>query len=173
MNSLFQITLGRVSDRETYTDPIIITHSDYRFLVAEQALEMDAQLAGVLLEPVARNTAMAIAAAAVYALKLFGPDAILHILPSDHDIGVGAGYDISVQLAANAARAGKLATFGIRPTFAETGYGYIKFGPPIADGYNSVERFVEKPDRRSPSRCCWMATICGTQGCSCLAPPSS
>jgi mannose-1-phosphate guanylyltransferase len=146
LTSLFLSTLQRVSDAQAYTGAIVITNAEYRFLVAEQAQETGCPLAGVLLEPAARNTAVAIAAAAAYAMTMFGPDAILHVLPSDHDVVVDDGYLRAVQQAADAARTGRLVTFGIVPTSPETGYGYIKSGPSLGEGVNAVERFVEKPD---------------------------
>ncbi len=145
--SLFQATLQRVSDPALYAKPIIVTNAEYRFLVAEQALEIGCDLGGVLLEPVARNTAVAIAVAAAYAMTHFGADAVLHVLPSDHDVVVDEGYLLSAQYAAEAARAGKLVTFGIVPTAPETGYGYIKAGQSLGEGVNAVDRFVEKPSR--------------------------
>ena len=147
--SLFQATLQRVSDPEIYTGAIVVTNAEYRFLVAEQALEIGYGIAATLLEPVARNTAVAIAAAAAYAITIFGAEAILHVLPSDHDVVVDGGYRISAQYAADAARTGKLVTFGIVPTAPETGYGYIKAGQALGEGVNAVDRFVEKPDREN------------------------
>ena len=145
--SLFQETLRRVSDPALYAPALILTNADYRFLVAEQALEVGATLAGVLLEPVARNTAAAIAVAAVYAQQKFGPDAVLHILASDHAIEADAGYWSAVRTAADAAAQGWLVTFGIVPTAPETGYGYIETGAPIAGPVAAVKRFTEKPQR--------------------------
>jgi len=145
--SLFQQTLIRVSDGARYTAPLVLTNSDYRFLVAEQAQELGIPLSGVLLEPVARNTAAAIAAAAVYAAEAFGPQAILHVLPSDHAVIADEGYWAATDEAAAAAAAGKLVTFGIQPTSPETGYGYIEGGAPISGGVREVARFVEKPSR--------------------------
>ncbi len=145
-DSLFQQALNRVSDASVYTPAIIITNSEYRFVVAEQANEIGANLSGVLLEPVARNTAVAIAAAAVYAQKQFGDDVVLHILSSDHDVVVDAGYHTAVENAAASARVGQLVTFGIVPTSPETGYGYIQVGASLSQGVSAVERFVEKPD---------------------------
>src|SRR6185437_540414 len=117
-----------------------------RFLVAEQAFEAGIELAGVLLEPVARNTAPAIAAAAVFAARKFGEPAIVHILASDHAIDADPSYWQAVDVAAAASRAGRLVTFGIVPTHPETGYGYIEAGAPLEDGVLEVARFVEKPD---------------------------
>ncbi|MCP8881918.1 mannose-1-phosphate guanylyltransferase/mannose-6-phosphate isomerase [Devosia sp. XJ19-1] len=144
--SLFQKTLQRVGDATRYTAPIVITNSDYRFIVAEQAAEIDLPLACIMLEPVARNTAVAIAAAATQAQSLFGPDAVLHVLPSDHDVDTSSGYWAAVDQAAEAALSGQLVTFGIQPTLPETGFGYIKSDARIGEGARPVERFVEKPN---------------------------
>ena len=144
--SLFQQTLKRVADSVVYAPAITITNTEYRFIVAEQAAEIEAPLGGVLLEPVARNTAVAIAAAAVFAQQTYGDDAVLFVLPSDHDVVMDTGYATAVQQAAEAARTGRLVTFGIVPTLPETGYGYIKAGAALGGGVNAVERFVEKPE---------------------------
>jgi mannose-1-phosphate guanylyltransferase len=142
--SLFQQTLLRVSD-ERYAPPIVITNSDYRFLVAEQAQELGIALAAIVLEPVARNTAPAIAAASVIAESRFG-DAILHILASDHAIEIDEDYWRTLDAARRAADAGMLVTFGIVPTSPETGYGYIEAGESVGEGAQRVARFVEKPN---------------------------
>ncbi len=144
--SPFQETLRRVSDPTRYAPPIVITNSEYRFLVAEQAQELGIELSGVLLEPVARNTTPAIAAAAFFAAQMFGPEAVLHVLPSDHAVETDQNYWHSVDIAAAAARAGRLVTFGIAPTRPETGYGYIEAGAHGGAGVHAVARFVEKPD---------------------------
>jgi mannose-1-phosphate guanylyltransferase len=144
--SLYQQTLQRVADQTRYTAPVIVTNADYRFLVAEQALELGIAPAAVLLEPVARNTAAAIAAAAVYVSRVFGQDAVIHVLASDHAVTVDANYDWTVAVAAAAARTGSLVTFGITPTVPETGYGYIEAGAERSEGVREVARFVEKPD---------------------------
>ena len=144
--SPYQETLRRVADPSRYAPPVVITNADYRFLVAEQAQESGVPLAGVLLEPVARNTTAAIAAAAVFAQEQFGEDAIIHVLPSDHAVTTDANYWQSVDIAAGAARAGRLVTFGIAPTGPETGYGYVEAGDETEPGVRAVARFVEKPD---------------------------
>lgn len=143
--SLFQKTLQRVNEPARYAAPVVIANSEYRFIVAEQAAEAGIALSGILLEPVARNTAVAIAAAASYAVRKFGPQAILHILPSDHDVDANAGYWTSVESAAAGAAIGQHVTFGIKPTYPETGFGYIKSGAAIGAAAQPVERFVEKP----------------------------
>src|SRR5690606_8412331 len=100
-----------------------------------------------LLEPVARNTTAAIAAAAVFAADRFGAEAVLHVLPSDHAVETDENYWQAVDRAARAARAGRLVTFGITPTAPETGYGYVEAGAESDGGVREVARFVEKPDR--------------------------
>jgi mannose-1-phosphate guanylyltransferase len=144
--TLFQATLERVSDAARYEAPIVITNEDFRFLVAEQARELGVSLAGILLEPVARNTAPAVAAAAAYAAKQFGDGTVLQVLASDHEIVADAAYVEAIQIALKTARAGKLVTFGIDPSEPATGYGYIEVGEALPDGACQVKRFVEKPD---------------------------
>jgi mannose-1-phosphate guanylyltransferase len=147
--SLYQQTLLRVADAERYAAPVVITNADYRFLVAEQAQEVGLTPSAVLLEPVARNTAAAIAAAAVFVAGHFGHDAVIHVLASDHAVEVDDNYRWSIEAAAAAARAGRLVTFGITPTAPETGYGYLEAGTELGNGVRAVARFVEKPDRAS------------------------
>jgi mannose-1-phosphate guanylyltransferase len=143
--SLYQQALRRVADAR-YAPAIVVTNAEYRFLVAEQAQEIGAALAGVLLEPVARNTAAAIAAAAFYARQKFGGSALLHVLASDAAITADPNYWESVDRAAAAARSGQLVTFGIAPTAPETGYGYVESAGEVEGGVHAVKRFVEKPD---------------------------
>jgi mannose-1-phosphate guanylyltransferase len=145
--SLFQQTLLRVADRELYAPPVVITNADYRFIVAEQAADLDQYLSGILLEPLARNTAPAIATAAVFVRQQFGSEAVLLVLPSDHEVIAGAEYHAAIQQAAGAAEEGQLVTFGIVPTHPETGYGYIRTDAVPDQSAREVIRFVEKPDR--------------------------
>ncbi len=145
--SLYQRTLERVSDPALYAPAVIVTNAEYRFLVAEQAEEVGVATSAVLLEPVARNTAAAIAAAALFVAERFGRDAVIHVLASDHAVDVDDNYRWSIEVAAAAARAGRLVTFGITPSAPETGYGYIEAGRPLEGGAVEVARFVEKPDR--------------------------
>lgn len=144
--SLFQNTLQRVANDSVYAPAVVITNADYRFIVAEQAAELGIALAGILLEPVARNTAVAIAAAAAFASERFGAEAVLHILPSDHDVATSDGYWLAVSEAQAAAMAGQLVTFGIMPTHPETGFGYIQSEASVGAGVRPVQRFIEKPD---------------------------
>lgn len=143
--TLFQKTLERVSDPELYEAPIIVTNEEFRFLVAEQARELAVPLAAVLLEPVARNTAAAVAAAATLTSELFGKDTIIQMLASDHEILADKTYFDCIRTARAAALDGKLVTFGITPTEPATGYGYIEIGDSLSSGAHKVRRFVEKP----------------------------
>ena len=144
--SLFQQTLQRVSDVQRYTAPIVVTNAEYRFIVAEQAAEMGVPLSCIMLEPVARNTAVAIAAAAAQAQNQFGLDVVLHILPSDHDVTTSEGYWSALDSAVQAASHGQLVTFGIDPHAPETGFGYIRSHARVGGQAAPVERFVEKPN---------------------------
>ncbi|HDS1581879.1 TPA: mannose-1-phosphate guanylyltransferase/mannose-6-phosphate isomerase [Stenotrophomonas maltophilia] len=123
--------------------PLVIANEEHRFVAAEQLQQVGAEPAAIILEPVGRNTAPAIAVAALEATRE-GADALLLVLPSDHVITDEAAFRSAVQAAAGAAEAGKLVTFGIVPTGPETGYGYIKAAD--GQGLRAVERFVEKPD---------------------------
>lgn len=123
--------------------PLVIANEEHRFVAAEQLQQVGAEPAAIILEPVGRNTAPAIAVAALEATR-DGGDALLLVLPSDHVITNEAAFRSAVQAAAGAAEAGKLVTFGIVPTAPETGYGYIKAAD--GQGLRAVERFVEKPD---------------------------
>lgn len=123
--------------------PLVIANEEHRFVAAEQLQQVGAEPAAIILEPVGRNTAPAIAVAALEATR-DGGDALLLVLPSDHVINNETAFRSAVQAAAAAAEAGKLVTFGIVPTGPETGYGYIKAAD--GQGLRAVERFVEKPD---------------------------
>ena len=146
--SLFQQTLERLAGSARYAAPIVVTNADYRFVVAEQAQDIGVALGAILLEPVARNTAVAIASAACLALQ-DDEEAVLHVLASDHAITADDAYYDAVDTAAAAAVEGWLVTFGVVPTRPETGYGYIAVGEALGNGVNAVGRFVEKPDLAS------------------------
>ncbi len=143
--TLFQETLERVTDTAAYEAPVVITNQDFRFTVAEQAREVGVDLSAIILEPVARNTAAAIAAAAFHLKQKFGEDAILHLLASDHEIDAGKDWSEAIATARQTAASGKIVTFGIKPTEPATGYGYIEQGDALSTGAHKVKRFVEKP----------------------------
>lgn len=142
--TLFQQTVARAMALPGATAPIVIASDDHRFLAGEQLLDIKTRGAAILLEPVARNTAPAIAAGAMHALSL-NDDAVLLVLPADHLISDQAAFASAVDKAIPLARDGRLVTFGIRPTRPETGFGYIKRGAPLGEGAFAIAEFVEKP----------------------------
>jgi len=123
--------------------PIVVANQEHRFMAAEQLRECNVTPQALILEPIGRNTAPAIAIAALQALAT-GEDALLLVLPSDHVVRDDTAFHAAVKQAAVAADAGKLVTFGIVPTAPETGYGYIKAH--VGEGVRGVDRFVEKPN---------------------------
>ena len=150
-DSLLQQTLTRIVGSEDLTaaPPIVVCNEEHRFLVAEQARVTGVELATILLEPVGRNTAPALSAAAAIA-RCDGADPLLLMMPSDHLIADRTAFHRAVQVGAELAANGEVVTFGIVPTRAETGYGYIELGAPLAPqtaapGY-VVKAFKEKPD---------------------------
>ena len=144
-NTMLQETILRLSGLDNLADPIIICNADHRFLVAEQCQQIEIINPTILLEPVGRNTAPAIAAAALQSFKT-ADDAMLLVLSADHVIQDVEAFHQAINIASNQAQAGKLATFGIVPTEANTGYGYIKSSKNNNDGAYKVEEFIEKPD---------------------------
>jgi mannose-1-phosphate guanylyltransferase/mannose-6-phosphate isomerase len=140
-------TLRRLKPDDGFTAPIVLCNSDHRFLVREAAESAGVAPKAIILEPVARNTAAAIAVAALAANKQ-DPSAVLAVMPSDHVVNNAAGFAAGIRRAADVAATGKLVLFGIRPTGPHTGYGYIRAGAPLegfADAF-AVDAFVEKPD---------------------------
>ena len=123
--------------------PIVVANEEHRFLAAEQLRLVGVEHAGLILEPVGRNTAPAIAAAALQAMA-GGDDPLLLVLPSDHVVRDPEGFRAAVAAAVPAAEAGALVTFGIVPSAPETGFGYIQAAD--GDGVRQVLGFVEKPD---------------------------
>ena len=144
-NTMLQETILRLSGLDNLADPIIICNADHRFLVAEQCQQIDIKNPIILLEPIGRNTAPAIAAAALQSLKQTD-DAVLLVLSADHVIQDVEAFHQAINIASQQAQDGKLATFGIVPTNANTGYGYIKSSVDSNNGAHKVEEFVEKPD---------------------------
>jgi len=145
--SLFQATVGRHDGVEGVAAPWIVCGVADRFQVSDGLASIGVANATIILEPVSRNTAPAIAAAAE-AIARQDPDAILLVLPSDHLIAPDAAYFETLKSAVAAARNGFMVTFGVQPTHPETGYGYVKAADGSACGdsrVRPVERFVEKP----------------------------
>jgi len=143
--TLFQQTVARTRQLPHVAAPIVVASEDHRFLAADQLLEAGIEDATIVLEPLARNTAPAIALGALQALQR-DADAMLLVLPADHLIGDTAAFVEAVRQALPLAAQGWLVTFGIRPDRPETGFGYIRRAEAI-DGHGfRVEQFVEKPD---------------------------
>ena len=141
--SMLQATVARLEGL-TRAQPLVICNESHRFLVAEQLRQVDALSRNILLEPAGRNTAPAIALAALQATAN-GSDPLLLVLAADHVIQDQAAFQAAVRTALPLAEAGSLVTFGIVARRPETGYGYILRGAAVADGAWAVERFVEKP----------------------------
>jgi mannose-1-phosphate guanylyltransferase/mannose-6-phosphate isomerase len=144
--SLIQETALRTAG-EGFAPPILVCNHEHRFMMAEQLRLAGITDARILLEPAGRNSAPAIAAAALLVAEQ-EPDAVLWMLAADHAIEKTEALHAALATAAAAARAGRFVTFGMKPTTAETGYGYIELGEPLADlpGVRALRRFVEKPD---------------------------
>lgn len=145
--TMLQETVLRVAGWPEIAPPLIVCGDDHRFLVAEQLRQIDIKPTAILLEAEGRNTAPAVAAAANYLLAR-DPDALMLVLPADHLIVDADAFHDAVLVAAHAVGKHALATFGILPSAAETGYGYIRRGAAIdrSETCFEVERFVEKPD---------------------------
>ncbi len=143
--AMLQTTIQRLAGLGNAT-PLVICNEAHRFLVAEQLRQLDLLARNILLEPVGRNTAPAIALAALHALAS-GEDPLLLVLAADHVIRDVAAFHASLRNAIPYAEAGALLTFGIVARSPETGYGYIRRGEAVGEGAYSVAQFVEKPNR--------------------------
>jgi len=146
-NTMLQETILRLNGLDNITDPIIICNADHRFIVAEQCQQIDIVNPTILLEPVGRNTAPAIAAAALQSIK-DSNDAVLLVLSADHVIQDVDAFHQAINIASKQAQYGKLVTFGIVPTDANTGYGYIQKGKSIEEVFE-VKEFTEKPNQET------------------------
>ncbi|CUH89377.1 Alginate biosynthesis protein AlgA [Phaeobacter sp. CECT 5382] len=149
--TLFQASAQRLSGAG-YAAPMVLTNSDFRFIVTEQLASVGIDPGAILIEPAGRNTAPAVLAAALY-LQQSDPDALMLVAPSDHVVPDAGAFRAAVAAGEAAARAGQIVTFGIKPTHAETGYGYleldgdpIEFTPDFSPRAIGLKRFVEKPD---------------------------
>jgi mannose-1-phosphate guanylyltransferase/mannose-6-phosphate isomerase len=142
--TLLQDTVLRTRGLAGCGAPVVVTNAEHRFLAADQLAEISMAPRALLLEPVGRNTAPAVAAAALLVLR-DAPDAVLLVQPADHLIGHEAAFHAAVVEAVAAAREGHLVTFGVPPTEPATGYGYIEAGDALAGNAFRIRRFVEKP----------------------------
>jgi len=154
--TLFQATLRRLKGLADLAAPVIICHEEHRFLVAEQLRQLGISDAMIILEPAGRNTAPALTLAAGLINHLTSVTAhvadepvLMLVLPADHVIRNVGVFHACIDEAKRHARSGALVTFGIRPSFAETGYGYIQRGAPVNESSQAafkVRRFIEKPE---------------------------
>lgn len=148
--TLFQSTAERVSG--TAFHPVtVIASEEHRFVAAEQLRDRGLAWRRLIIEPVARNTALAVAVAAL-SIAADDPQGLLLLLPSDHQIADRAAFLAAVGAAKAAAADHRLLTFGIRPVRPETGYGYIELGASISDSACAIRRFTEKPDAATAER---------------------
>lgn len=143
--SMLQQTLTRI-EALAQTSPIIVCNEEHRFLVAEQVRQLGLTSPTIILEPEGKNTAPAIALAAI-AASASDSEVNLLVLPADHYVGKPTALIDAIEKAASAASQGKLVTFGLVPSHPETGYGYIRRGKALAIDVSVLERFVEKPDQ--------------------------
>ncbi|MDU9006512.1 mannose-1-phosphate guanylyltransferase/mannose-6-phosphate isomerase [Sedimentitalea todarodis] len=145
--TLFQASATRLSGPD-FAAPMVLTNADFRFIVTEQLAEAGIDPAAILIEPEGRNTAPAVLAAALW-LEKTDPDALMLVAPSDHVVPDAAAFRAAIEAGTGAAEAGQLVTFGIKPTHAETGYGYLELAEDPGDFAArplALSRFVEKPD---------------------------
>jgi mannose-1-phosphate guanylyltransferase/mannose-1-phosphate guanylyltransferase/mannose-6-phosphate isomerase len=147
-HSMIQETALRVADPACFAPPLVICNEEHRFVIAEQLRATAITPSAIILEPVGRNTAAAVAVAALR-IAAQDPQALMLVLPADHLIRDLPAFRAVVATAAEAAAGGALVTFGITPTAPETGYGYIRRGPALdsIEGAFRVAAFVEKPSR--------------------------
>ncbi|HRE32125.1 MAG TPA: mannose-1-phosphate guanylyltransferase/mannose-6-phosphate isomerase, partial [Candidatus Berkiella sp.] len=145
--SLFQSTLARVAEIPGCGTPIVMGSEQHRFLIAEQVRQSKRPDCAILLEPMFKGTAPAVALAAMHALNECDEDVLLLVLPSDHVISDIEGFLATVTQGIKVAQRGRLVTFGIEPTHPETGYGYIQKGEALAGSTGfKIGQFIEKPN---------------------------
>jgi mannose-1-phosphate guanylyltransferase/mannose-6-phosphate isomerase len=150
-SSLLGATLQRIGNKAGFGEPIVVCNNDHRFLVREELAMAGLDARAILLEPVARNTAAAIAAAALTS-NGGRTDTILAVLPSDHLIKDNTAFLDTMRQAAAIAEEGKIVLFGVPPTRPDTGYGYIRRGDDLQNGAYEVDSFREKPDREKAEK---------------------
>lgn len=143
--SLLVQTLKRATGISGVSEPIVVCNDEHRFLVAEQLRQSNIKPLAILLEPEGKNTAPAVAAAALRAQQV-DPKAVLLVLPADHVIQQPDAFAAAVMKGLDAANNGSLVTFGIIPNAPETGYGYIQAGAADSSGVCQLRQFVEKPN---------------------------
>ncbi len=143
-NTLFQGSALRMQGAD-FAAPVVITNSDFRFIVVEQLQEVGIDPGAILIEPEGRNTAPAVLSAALH-LQKKDPEVVMLVAPSDHVVPDVAAFQAAVERGLEAVEQGQLVTFGIAPTRPETGYGYLELPEASDGGPVALRRFVEKPD---------------------------
>jgi len=154
-NSLFQKTILRTSFDNDFFDPLIICNNEHRFIAAEELQKINIDAKSIILEPSARNTAPAIAIAALDIIRTNAKNHdLMLVMPSDHIISEEKKFIKNIKEALNLANDGYLVTFGKNPTKPETGYGYIKCGATLDEENNifEVEKFIEKPNHETAKK---------------------
>jgi mannose-1-phosphate guanylyltransferase/mannose-6-phosphate isomerase len=152
-HSTFQETLARVADANQFASPIVITSSDFRFLVAEQAGAVGVK-PDIVLEPIRLDSGLAVAVAAILAVNR-SPDAVVLVLAADHSMSDLDAFSKACHDAVAAATVGHIVTFGVKPTGPATSYGYLKPGKHLdLSGVHKLASFVEKPDAETAKRFC-------------------
>lgn len=141
---MLQDTLARIEGLDSAA-PMVICNDEHRFVVAEQLRQRQVTAAAIILEPEGRNTAPAVALAALHAVAT-APDAVLLVLPADHVIRDPGAFVGAVRCGQAAAASGTLITFGVVPDAPHTGYGYLRLGANTGERLFALDRFVEKPD---------------------------
>ena len=145
-NTLFQDTIIRLP--KNLSNPVVICNEDHRFLVAEQLREINCDSNGIILEPIVKNTAPAIALAALKFNNKNSEDPILLVLPADHSIQDINSFHKAIEIGHSLAKKNKLVTFGVTPTRAETGYGYIEASIEVESESYKIKSFKEKPNQK-------------------------
>jgi len=171
--TLLQQTARRLGDPAMFAPPIIVAGVDQRFLIAEQLRDAGLNVGRIVLEPKGRNTAPALAVGALLASQA-DPDALILSAHADHSIPSETAFRASVSRGVAAAEAGRLVLFGVTPTFAATGYGYIEPGAAIDAAAREVARFIEKPGAEAAEAlvgngCLWNSGIFLMRAASLLA----
>lgn len=165
-NSLLQNTLSRLKEIK-HAAPVVICNEEHRFIVAEQLRDAKVDVNGIILEPIGKNTAPAVALAAFF-LKIkesHGDDPLLLILAADHVIKDVDKFKIAIEHALPLAKQGKIVTFGVVPTHPETGYGYIQTGEFLAEDAYGIISFKEKPDLQTARNYVKSKGFCGIVEC--------
>lgn len=149
--SFLEMTLRRLSSGPEFAAPIVLCNNDHRFLVRNQLDHVGLAPKAIILEPVARNTAAAVAVGALAASQ-DDPEAVIIVAPSDHLVRDEERFIEQLRRAVEVAATAKLVLFGIKPTEPHTGYGYIRSGDPLPGGTHKVDAFFEKPDAETAAR---------------------